>query len=145
MLFSIADSALPYREGAFLFTDDTLKLSSGIVSRSLILREGTYMCIANQSEFHNHYLLGGSVIACAPIVVSESVETFQYPELDVRIRQSSPYENSTLEQSLAFKSESTYTILSAAWMTSGLCPLTGEVYNPLGVTPSENAVYRYSY
>lgn len=87
-------------------------------------------------------LPGGSIIACAPIVVSESVETFQYPEFDVRISQSSPYENSTLVQSAGFKADSAYTILSAAWMTSGLCPLTDEVYNPLGVTTPASDVFR---
>ena len=75
-------------------------------------------------------------------MISESVETFQYPEFDVRISQSSPYENSTLVQSAGFKPDSTYTILNAAWMTSGLCPLTDEVYNPLGITPPGSDVFR---
>ena len=95
---------------------------------------------------HGSYFLfpaaGGSIIACAPIVISESVETFQYPEFDVRISQSSPYENSTLVQSAGFKADSEYTILSAAWMTSGLCPLTDEVYNPLGVTAPPSDMFR---
>ena len=69
-------------------------------------------------------------------MTSESIETFQYQEFDVHISQSSPYENSTLTQ----LKDSMYTILSAAWMTSGLCSLTDEVYNPLAVTAPGNDV-----
>lgn len=85
------------------------------------------------------------MIACAPIVISESIETFQYPEFSVRVVQSSPHENSTLVQSDSFKQQATYTILKSAWMSNGLCPMTDEPYNPLGTTPPGNSVtLRYS-
>ena len=87
---------------------------------------------------------GDSVIACAPIVISELIEAFQYPEFSIQIEQSSPHENSTLVQSDSFK-QAKYTILKSAWMSNGLCPMTDEPYNPLGTTPlGINVTFRYS-
>lgn len=85
-------------------------------------------------------MAGGMVIACAPIVISELLEVYDYPNFDIGITQTSPYENSTLLQSQNFKSSTTYTILNAAWMTNVLCPLSDEPYNPLGITSPGNDV-----
>ena len=86
------------------------------------------------------HLIGTNVITCAPIVLSENLETVQYPDLDFRIRQSSPHENSTITMSESVTT-STYAVLGAALMTNTLCPLSEAPYNPLRVTaPGSNVI-----
>lgn len=120
---TVSGTPLPYSEGAFLFTDKALMLSGlmNIEGRTLVISQGA------------------TIISCAPIVISENLETVQYPDLNFRISQSSPHENSTLTMSDSVTT-STYAILSSALMTNTLCPLSEAPYNPIGVTAPGSTV-----
>lgn len=98
-------------------------------------------------KFERHWYIllsmfsGGTIIGCAPIIASESLEAFQYPNFDFQIIQTSPHENSTLMMSGQVTRSSSYAILNSAWMTNGLCPVSdAEIYNPLDTSPPGNDV-----
>lgn len=85
-------------------------------------------------------LTGGNVIGCAPIVIAESLEALQYPDLNFQIGQSSPHENSTLTMSRDVTTSSIYSILDTAWMPNTFCPINSGIYNPLSTTSIGNNI-----
>ena len=113
---------MPFSVDAFFFTDTNLPLGGvyDILGRTLTI-----------------YASGDStsILACAPIVTSETLYTGQANERLITIWQDSPYENSTLRISEDYPSGNPdVAILRDAFMTNGLCPRSSQAYNPFGVT-----------
>ena len=110
---------------AFFFTDTNLTLSGqkNIIGRSVAVHEAG----------------GGSpIIACAPIVYSETLFAAEYNNL-LQIKQQSPYENSTVVIAANYPEtdpDPTVAIYEAVLMTNGLCPADDDAYNPYQVTTS---------
>lgn len=115
-------SPLPYSMSAFFFTDSTLTLTGemDILGRSVAIHE------ANG---------GGPIIACAPIVVAETIFVAEYGNGLVRIQQNSTFEISTLGLSESYPdNDPGMAIYETIIMSNGLCPADDAPYNPYVVT-----------
>lgn len=82
-----------------------------------------------------------SILACAPIVTSETLYTGQANTRLLTVWQDSPYENSTLRISEDYPpGNPDVAVLRDAFMTNGLCLRSSQVYNPFGVSTTEGGL-----
>ena len=117
-------SPSPFSQSAFFFTDTNLTLTGpqNILGRSLAVH------VANGGE---------PIIACAPIVLAETLAATEYSNNLVQFLQETPYENSTVLISESYPDTDPpagVAIYEAVLMTNGLCPADDTPYNPFGVT-----------
>lgn len=125
---------VPYSNSAFFGTDANITLGGDfdILGRSVAIHD-------NQEP--------STIIACAPIVVSEVISTQLYSSRDqldedplVTFQQASPYENSYLTTSAGYSAEADYvSVLQGAFMNNGQCTVPStSPYNPFSLTaPTE--------
>ena len=114
----VAANPFPHQEEAFFFTDIFLNLTgtNAVIDRSIAIHA------ANR---------GGPIVACAPLVRTETRVVQSFPDGEFVARQDSPYENTVINvQNLTFQNVD---ILSDVFSTYELCPLTRSPYDPLSV------------
>ena len=75
---------------------------------------------------------GGPIIACAPLVQTETRIAQSFPNGDFQARQASPYEETVISSSSGIPSNSN--LLPDVLNTYDLCPLTRSPYNPLDIS-----------
>lgn len=116
------DTPTPFADRAFFATDLNLTLSGtfNILGRSVAIFDA-----------EDNTML----IACAPIIESESLYASQFDDFLLTMWQQSPYENSTLTITSDYPSGNPdVSILQDAFMVNGVCSNPSMPYNPFGVT-----------
>lgn len=121
----VSANPLPYQEQAFFYTDVFLNLTgvNAVVERSIAIHA------ANR---------GGPIIACAPLVKTESRVALAFPDGDFEARQDSPYEETVISTNDLISSN--VNLLSDVYNTYNLCPSGRPPHNPLSISTSADFV-----
>ena len=115
----VSANPLPYQYQAFYYTDIFLNLTgtNAVIERSIAIHA------ANR---------GGPIIACAPLVLTESRVALSFPEGEFQAKQDSPYEETIISTDSLISNN--IDLLPDVLSTYGLCPLTRLSYDPLRVS-----------
>ena len=114
----VGANPLPFQVEAFFYTDIFLNLTgvNAVAGRSIAIHAPNR---------------GSPIIACAPLVITESrVVATNFADEYFKAEQASPYEETTISTSVTFPSHN-INILTEVLSTYGLCPVRSP-YDPLG-------------